>query len=52
MEGMATVKSIVPEGDYLCEDTVAVLTGEDGEDIAVTMVQKWPVKVAMTNYKD
>ena len=28
MEGMATVKSIVPEGDYLCEDTIAVLTGE------------------------
>ena len=52
MEGMATVKSIVPEGDYLCEDTIAVLTGEDGEDIAVTMVQKWPVKVAMTNYKE
>lgn len=52
MEGMATVKSIVSEGDYLCEDTIAVLTGEDGEDIAVTMVQKWPVKVAMTNYKE
>ena len=52
MEGAATVKSIVPEGDYLCEDTIAVLTGEDGEDIAVTMVQKWPVKVAMTNYKE
>lgn len=52
MEGVATVKSIVPEGDYLCEDTIAVLTGEDGEDIAVTMVQKWPVKVAMTNYKE
>ena len=29
-----------------------MLTGEDGEDIAVTMVQKWPVKVAMTNYKE
>lgn len=52
MKGVATVKSIVPEGDYLCEDTVAVLTGEDGEDIPVTMVQKWPVKVAMTNYKE
>ena len=52
MKGVATVKSIVPEGDYLCEDTVAVLTGEDGEDIPVTMVQKWPVKVAMTSYKE
>ena len=27
MKGAATVKSIVPEGDYVCEDTVAVLTG-------------------------
>ena len=52
MKGTAVVKSIIPEGDYVCEDTVAVLTGEDGEDIPVTMVQKWPVKVAMTNYKE
>ena len=52
MEGVAKVKSIVPEGDYLCEDTIAVLTNERGEDINVTMVQKWPVKVAMTNYKE
>ena len=52
MEGIATVKSIVAEGDYLCEDTIAVLTDENGKDINVTMVQKWPVKVAMTNYKE
>ena len=52
MKGTAVVKSIVPEGDYVCEDMVAVLAGEDGEDIPVTMVQKWPVKVAMTNYKE
>lgn len=52
MEGVAKVKSIVPEGDYLCEDTIAVLTNERGEDINVTMVQKWPVKVAITNYKE
>ena len=52
MQGTATVKSIVPEGDYLCEDTIAVLTDEAGQDINVTMVQKWPVKVPMTNYKE
>ena len=52
MQGTATVKSIVPEGDYLCEDTIAVLTDEAGLDINVTMVQKWPVKVPMTNYKE
>ena len=52
MEGTATVKSIVAEGDYTCEETVAVLTLENGEDTEVTMVQKWPVKVPMTNYRE
>ncbi|MCF0189140.1 MAG: V-type ATP synthase subunit A [Bacteroidaceae bacterium] len=52
MKGTATVKSIKAEGNYLAEDTIAVLTNEKGEDIEVTMVQKWPVKVAMTNYKE
>ena len=52
MKGTAVVKSIVPEGEYLCNDTIAVLTAEDGSEIPVTMVQKWAVKVAMTNYKE
>lgn len=52
MKGEAVVKSIVKEGDYVCEDTIAVLTDEKGNDINVTMVQKWPVKIAMTNYKE
>ena len=52
MKGTAVVKSIVPEGEYLCNDTIAVLIAEDGTEIPVTMVQKWAVKVAMTNYKE
>ena len=52
MKGTAVVKSIVPEGEYLCNDTIAVLTAENGTEIPVTMVQKWAVKVAMTNYKE
>ncbi len=52
MEGVATVKSIKLEGDYLAEDEIAVLTTADGKDISVTMVQKWPVKIAMTNYRE
>lgn len=51
MKGAAVVKSIVGEGDYLCNDQIAVLQHENGEEIKVTMVQKWPVKTAMTNYK-
>lgn len=39
-----TVKSI-SGGSYTVDDTVAVLTTEDGTDIEVKMMQKWPVRV-------
>ena len=52
LKGTAVVKSIVPAGKYKVHDTIAVLTTEAGEDINVTMVQRWPVKFAMTNYKE
>ncbi|MDO4824231.1 MAG: V-type ATP synthase subunit A [Bacteroidales bacterium] len=51
MEGKAKVKSIVPAGRYKIHDTIAVLTDEKGNDINVNMIQHWPVKFAMTNYK-
>ena len=51
-KGVCTVKSIVEEGDYGIEDTIAVLTDEEGNDVKVNMIQKWPVKRAMTNYKE
>ncbi|MFV0544794.1 MAG: V-type ATP synthase subunit A [Bacteroides sp.] len=51
MEGEAVVTRIVAEGDYKIEDVIAVLTDEKGTEIEVTMIQKWPVKRAMTNYK-
>ncbi len=52
LTGTYKVKSIVPEGEYTIEDTVAVLTDKDGNDIPVNMIQKWPVKKAMTNYME
>ena len=52
LTGTYKVKSIVPEGEYTIEDTVAVLTDKDGNDIPVNMIQKWPVKKAMTNYRE
>ncbi|HIZ92024.1 MAG TPA: V-type ATP synthase subunit A [Candidatus Bacteroides merdavium] len=51
-KGVCTVKSIVPEGDYTIEDIVAVLVAGDGSEVKVNMIQKWPVKRAMTNYKE
>ena len=51
-KGAYTVKSIVAAGPHKIDDTIAVLTGADGEDVNVTMVQRWPVKVAVKAYKE
>ena len=51
-KGEYTVKSIVAAGPHKIDDTIAVLTGADGEDVKVTMVQRWPVKVAVKAYKE
>ncbi len=52
LRGTATVKSIAKAGQYTIRDVIAVLTDEQGNDINVDMVQHWPVKVAMTNYRE
>jgi len=51
-KGEYTVKTIAPAGEYKVTDTLAVVTGEEGQEHKITMVQKWPVKVAITAYHD
>ena len=51
-KGEYTVKSVKPSGNYKASDTIAVVTDENGDDHNVTMVQKWPVKVAVGGYKE
>ncbi len=51
-KGEYTVKSVVPEGQYTIDNVVAVLTNEQGDDVNVTMAQKWPVKVAIKAYRE
>ena len=51
-KGRYTVKSVAPAGDYTILDTMAVLTDEAGAELKVTMVQKWPVKRAITCYRE
>lgn len=50
--GAYTVKSVKAAGNYKITDTMAVLTDAGGKDHDVTMVQYWPVKMAVTAYKD
>ena len=51
-KGTYTVKSVAAKGQYKIDDTVAVLTDAKGNDVNVTMVQRWPVKVAIGGYKE
>lgn len=51
-KGEYTIKSIVKAGKYTIDQVVAVLINEAGEEVDVTMVQKWPVKVAIKSYKE
>lgn len=50
MSDSYTVKSIVAAGQRKITDTVAVLTDKSGNEFSVTMIQKWPVKEAVTAY--
>ena len=51
-KGEYTVKSIKAAGEYKVDDTIAVLSDAEGNDVNVTMTQKWPVKVAIKGYKE
>lgn len=51
-KGEYTVKTIAPAGEYKVTDTLAIVTGEEGQEHTITMMQKWPVKVAITAYND
>ena len=51
-KGEYTVKSVAEAGQYNIDKVVAVLTDASGEDVNVTMWQKWPVKVAIKGYKE
>ena len=47
-----TVKSIVSEGEYNIHHTIAVVEDKNGKEYKLNMIQKWPVKVPVTLYKE
>ncbi len=47
-----TVKSVVKAGKYDVNKMVAILTDKKNKDIEVSMIQTWPVKVPIKNYKN
>ena len=52
LQGKYTVQSVAAAGQKKVDDTVAVLKDERGEEIPVSMVQVWPVKVPIKAYAE
>lgn len=50
IRGTVTVEKIIPAGDHIITDTVAVLKDEEGKLMEVSMIQKWPVRMPIKNY--
>ncbi|MFC4666461.1 V-type ATP synthase subunit A [Falsiporphyromonas endometrii] len=47
-----TIKSVAAAGQYKVDDTMAIVTDKEGKDHKITMVQHWPVKRAITCYRE
>ncbi|MBO3116069.1 V-type ATP synthase subunit A [Winogradskyella sp. DF17] len=47
LQGLYTVESIIGEGDYTINDTIAIVENDTGNSIELTMAFDWPVKRPM-----
>ncbi|MEG2337045.1 MAG: V-type ATP synthase subunit A, partial [Bacteroidales bacterium] len=52
MKGEYTITWLAPEGPYTILDKVAEVKDEKGNIYPITMLQKWPVKIPITVYKE
>ena len=50
LEKKYTVRSIVQAGTYTVDTTIATIKDDEGNEIAISMVQKWPVKMPIKAY--
>ena len=52
LEGEFRIKKIAETGRYKITDTIATLEDKNGNETAITMVQKWPVIKPLKGYKE
>jgi len=52
LKGKFTIKEITAAGKYTINEPIAKIVDSEGKEQVVTMVQKWPVKVAIRAYKE
>ena len=51
-EGKGTVESVVSAGSYGLSDVLAIIKSHNGDKTEVTMVQTWPVKLAIKSFRE
>ena len=49
-QGKYKLKKLALEGQYTIENNIATLTDASGHDVEINMMQKWPVRKAITAY--
>ncbi len=52
MKGTYTIKEIAGKGEYTVDHKIAMVKDNEGNETELTMVQKWPVKVAIGAFRE
>lgn len=52
LKGTWKVENIAVKGSYNIREKIAIITSELGDKKEITMVQRWPVKIPITCYKE
>jgi len=52
LKGTWSVDFIIENGKYTISEAVAIIVNDKGEQKKITMVQRWPIKIPITCYKE
>lgn len=52
MNRQYTLKSIAEAGQYNIYNTIAVVVDDEGNESELNMIQRWPVKIPITTYRE
>lgn len=52
LDGNFTIKSLAKAGQYTIHEQIAVLVNSEGQEVPVTMVQRWPVKIPIRAFRE
>lgn len=51
LSGIYKIRWVAEDGSYRVDQPIATLVSDEGEEISVTMLQKWPIKIPLLSGK-